>query len=97
MNFIGIKGGRFWGFDGKMVRPLNGGIGRIPACGRKGRQVKNNIFPEGPTFYLPALYHVRGQRISRTECTDEVHFFYFYTKEIQLIKRLRSREDRRRH
>jgi hypothetical protein len=42
---------------------LNVDLGRIPACGRacgrKGRHMKNNIFPEGLTFCLPALYHVR--------------------------------------
>ena len=55
MNFAGIKGGRFLGSDGKTVRPLKVAIGKIPACGRKGRLEKKNIFPEGPTFCLPTL------------------------------------------
>jgi len=63
VNFVGIKGGRFWGFDGKMVRPLNDGIGRIPAGGRKGRHVKNNIFPENPTSCLPA--EERGRELPK--------------------------------
>jgi hypothetical protein len=58
MNFAGIKGGQFWDFYGKTVRPLNV-IGKIPVCGRKGRPKGKNIFPGGLAFCLPTLNPVR--------------------------------------
>jgi len=70
MNFAGIEGGRFWGFDGKTVRPLDVDLGRIPACGRKGRPEKKNIFPEGRTFYLPTLNHVRFRAYGKSEAEN---------------------------
>jgi hypothetical protein len=78
MNFIEIIGERFWCFGGKIVRPMNGGIGGNPACSRKGHTMKNDTFPEDPTFCLPS--EGKGPRALQKECTDQVHSFCFYAK-----------------